>query len=332
MKPTPKAVRWGVILSLAATMFAAGAQQAAKAPRIGILTVARDGDVQVLKNFEALRQGLRERGWIDGQNISFDYRWADGNYERLPNLAAELVSLKVNVILGATTPLISAVKDATKTIPIVMVAIIDPVAAGFVASLARPGGNVTGLTYIPGPEIVGKQLELIKEVIPEFSHVAVLMNPVNEAHGPLLREAEAAGRVMRVRVQPFRAKDPNDLDSAFAAMTRERVGALLVLPDAGFYTHRGRVVELAAKNRLPAIYSWMELVAAGGLLAYGPNVAHQWNRAATYVDKILKGVKPADLPVEQPTTFELGINIKAARALGLAIPPLLLLRADRVIE
>jgi len=333
MKPAPKPVAVLVlVLSLAATAPTAGALQAEKAPRIGILTVARDGDVQVQKNFAALRQGLRERGWIDGQNIGFEYRWADGKYERLPYLAAELASLKVNVILGATTPLIRAVKDATKTIPIVMVAIIDPVGAGFVTSLARPGGNITGLTFVPGPEIVGKQLELIKEVIPQLSHVAVLMNPANEAHGPLLRAAETAGQVMRVRVQPFGAKDPNDLDSAFAAMTRARVGALLVLSDAGFYTHRGRVVELAAKNRLPAISGHMELVAAGGLLAYGPNVAHQWNRAAMFVDKILRGVKPADLPVEQPTNFELGINIKTARAFGLTIPPSLLLRADRVIE
>ena len=321
-----------LVLSLAATASTTGAQQAPKVPRIGILTVAQNGDAQVLKNFEALRQGLRERGWIEGQNIRFEYRWADGKYERLPELARELTSLKVDVILGATTPLIRVVKDATKTIPIVMVAIIDPVGAGFVTSLARPGANITGLTWVPGPEIVGKQLQLLREAIPQLSHAAVLMNPANEAHAPLLRAVETAGRVMQVQIQSFGAKEPNDLDSAFAAMTRERVTALLVLSDAGFYTHRGRIVELAAKNRLPAIYGWMELVAAGGLLAYGPNVAHQWNRAATYVDKILKGSKPADLPVEQPTTFELGINIKTARAIGLPIPQSLLLRADRVIE
>ena len=333
MKPARRALAVLVLVfSLAVTAPTAGAQQPAKAPRVGIMTIARSGDVQVEKNFAALRQGLRELGWIDGQNIGFEYRWADGEYERLPYLAAELVTLKVDVILGATTPLIRAVKDATRTIPIVMVAIIDPVGAGFVTSLARPGGNITGLTWVPGPEIVGKQLELIKEVIPALAHVAVLMNPANEAHGPLLTAAETAGRVMRVRVQPFGAKERNDLDGAFAAMTRERVGALLVLSDAGFYTHRGRVVELAAKNRLPAISGWMELVTAGGLLAYGPNVAHQWHRAAMFVDKILKGVKPADLPVEQPMTFELGINIKTARAFGLTIPPSILLRADRVID
>ena len=333
MKPVLQAVALLVlILSLAAIPSTTGGQQATKVPRIGVLTVARDGDAQVLKNFEALRQGLRERGWIDGQNIGFEYRWADGKYERLAQFASELASLKVDVILGATTPLIRAVKDATKTVPIVMVAIIDPVGAGFVTSLARPGGNITGLTWVPGPEIVGKQLELLKEAIPQLSHAAVLMNPANEAHAPLLRAAETAGRVMKVRVQPFGAKEPKDLDSAFAAMARERVGALLVLSDAGFYTHRGRIVELAAKNRLPAMYGWMELVAAGGLLAYGPNVAHQWSRAAIYVDKILKGSKPGDLPVEQPTTFELGINIKTARAVDLTIPRSLLLRAERVIE
>jgi putative tryptophan/tyrosine transport system substrate-binding protein len=329
----PKAVAvFLLIAGLAVTVLAAGAQQAATSRRVGVLTVARDGDVQVQKNFEALRQGLRERGWIDRQNISFEYRWADGKYERLPQLAAELVTLKVDVILGATTPLIRAVKDTTKDIPIVMVGIIDPVGAGFVSSLARPGGNVTGLTYTAGPEIVGKQLELIKQVVPDLAHVAVLTNPANDAHGPLLKAAETAGRVLRVRVQPFGATDPRDLDSAFAAMTTERVRALLVLSDAGFYTHRGRIVELATKNRLPTIYSWMELVAAGGLLAYGPNITSQWHRAAMFVDKILKGSKPVDLPVEQPAIFELGINVKSARALALPIPPSLLLRADRVIE
>ena len=322
----------GLTLGTLTAPLAAVGQQAGRTPRIGVLTIARYRDDRVERNFEALRQGLRERGWIDGQNIGFEYRWADGKYERLPYLAAELVSAKVDVILGATTPLIRAVKDATKQIPIVMVAIIDPVGAGFVASLARPGGNITGLAYIPGPEIAGKQVELIKEVIPGLSHLAVLTNPANEAQGPLLREAEAAGRVLRVRVQPFRATDPNDLDSVFAAMTRERVGALLVLSDAGFYTHRGRIVELAATKRLPAIYAWMELIEAGGLLAYGPNVAHQWNRAAIFVDKILKGAKPADLPVEQPTKFELVINLKTAKALGLKIPPSVLGRADQVIE
>ena len=333
MKPALRAVAvLGLVLSLAATTFTTEAQQATKVPRIGILTIARDGDAQVLKNFQSFRQGLRERGWIDGQNIGFEYRWADGKYERLPQLASELVSLKVDVILGATTPLIRAVKDATKTIPIVMVAIIDPVGAGFVASLARPGGNITGLTWVPGPEIVGKQLELLKEVIPQLSHAAVLMNPANEAHAPLLQAAELAGRVMQVRIQPFGAKEPKNLESAFVAMKRERVGALLVLSDAGFYTHRGRIVELAARNRLPAIYGWMELVVAGGLLAYGPNVTHQWNRAAIYVDKILKGSKPGDLPVEQPMTFELGINVKTARAVELTIPQTLLLRADQVIQ
>jgi putative tryptophan/tyrosine transport system substrate-binding protein len=334
MNPAPRAVAVLVlVISLAATGPTTVAQQPVKAPRIGILTVARIGDVQEEKNFEALRQGLRERGWIDGRNIGFEYRWADGKYERLPHLAAELTTLKVDVILGATTPLIRAAKDATKTIPIVMVAIIDPVGAGFATSLARPGGNITGLTWTPGPEIAGKQVQLIKEVIPELSHLAVLMNPANEAHGPLLRAAETTARVMHVRAQPFQAKEPKDLDSAFAAMTTERVGALLVLADQGFYTHRGRVVELATKSRLPAIYGFgMEAVAAGGLLAYAPNAAQQWNRAAMFVDKILKGFKPDDLPVEQPTTFELGVNIKAARSIGLTVPPSILLRADRVIE
>ena len=310
----------------------AEAQQTGRAPRIGILTVARQGDVQVQNNQEALRQGLRERGWVDGQNIAFEYRWADGRYERLPELAADLVRLKVSILVGATVPLIQAFKDATETIPIIMVSVLDPVEAGFVASLARPGGNITGLTLLAGPEIVGKQLELVKELIPGVSHVAVLMNPANPAHAPLAREAEAAGRALRVRIQLFGAQDPNGLDSAFVEMTRDRVGALLVLADAGFYTHRGRIAELAAKSRLPAMYGSMELVAAGGLMAYGPSVSHQFNRAAMYVDKILKGAKPSDLPVEQPTKFQLVINNRTARALGLTIPPSLLMRADQVIE
>ncbi len=246
---------------------AAETQQApGKVPRIGILTVARTGDAQVENNFEALRQGLRERGWIDGQNIAFEYRWADGRYERLPDLAADLVRLNVKAIVGATTPLIQAVKNTTETIPVVMVAILDPVGARFVASLARPGGNITGLTFLPGPGLVGKQLELLKQTIPAASRIALVTNPSNQAHAPLVREVEAAARTLQVSIQTFGATNRDDLDKVFAAMAHERVGAVLVLADAAFYTLRERIGELLARNGLPAMSGFRELAVAGSLL------------------------------------------------------------------
>jgi len=251
--------------------------------------------------------------------------------ERLPELAAELVRLKVDVIVAPAGQNVVAAQRATRTIPIVMSGLTDPVETGLVASLARPGGNVTGLSGF-STEIVGKQLELLKEMAPKVSRVAILWNPANQSHPLLLREAEAAARLLRVQLQTLEVRGPDDFETAFAAVTRERAGALLVAADGMFLLHRARIADLAAKTRLPAMYGLREYVDAGGLVVYGPSLRENFRRAATYVDKILKGAKPADLPVEQPTRFELVINLKTAKALGLTIPPSLLQRADEVIE
>jgi putative tryptophan/tyrosine transport system substrate-binding protein len=242
-----------------------------------------------------------------------------------------LVNLKVDVIVTYAPPAILAAKQATGTIPIVMAGIIDPVATGLVASLARPGGNITGLSLM-APELVGKQLEILKEAIPEVTRVAVLGNPANAGTSPQLRHAREAARALKVRLQLLEARGANDIDSAFAKMTKERVGAVVVLVDAMLIDQRTRVADLAARHRLPSVYGLIEFVEAGGLIFYGANDASRFRRAAMFVHKILKGAKPADLPVEQPTKFELVINLKAAKALGLTIPPSILLRADQVIE
>jgi len=317
-------------LGILAGPLAAEAQQPAKTPRIGVLAVGSASDAAL--RFEAFRQGLRERGWIEGQNVVLEYRWGDGRYDRLPDLAAELVRLKVDVIFAPGTAGLVAAQNATRTIPIVFATAADPLGRGIIASLARPGGNVTGLSFSVGFEIVGKQLEVLKEVVPKVSRVAVLGNPGSPAYGPMLREAQVAGRSLGVQLQVLEARGPNEFDRAFAAMVKQRAGALLVLADAAYIFDRTPLAQLAAKSRLPAIYGLREHVEAGGLLAYGPNLSDLFRRAATYVDKILKGAKPADLPVEQPTKFELVINLKTAKALGLTIPRSLLLRADQVIE
>jgi putative ABC transport system substrate-binding protein len=310
----------------------AQAQPSAKVARVGVLTIARSGTPQVQNNFDALREGLRERGWVEGRNIAFDYRWADGRYERLPILAADLIQHKADLLVGATPPLIQAAQKVTTTVPIVMVGILDPVGAGLVTSLARPGKNITGLAFLPGPEIIGKQLELLKEMAPSMGRVALLMNPANPAHGPLVNEAETAAYVLRMRAKSFRAVVSADLDTAFTDMLTEGIDGLLVVADAVFFSVREQLAEFAARGRLPAIYSHREHAVAGGLIAYGPNIAEQWSQAAFFVDRILKGAKPGQLPVEQPTKFELVINLKTAKALGLTIPPSLLARADQVIE
>jgi putative ABC transport system substrate-binding protein len=280
---------------------------------------------------EAFRQGLGKLGHVEGQNFAIESRWAEGKYDRLPGLAAELVLLKVDVILAVAVPAIRAAKEATSTIPIVMAIVVDPVATGLVASLARPGGNITGLSNM-APDLVGKQLEMLKEVVPTASRVAVLWNPANPGNAPQMRAAEVAARTMGVRLQPVDARNPNDLDSAFAAMTKERAGALLVLVDSMLNEQRTRIADLAAKSRLATAYGLPEHAQAGGLMSYSANRSDLFRRAATYVDKILKGAKPGDLPVEQPATFELVINLKTARALGLTIPQSLLARADEVIR
>ncbi len=314
---------------LLAAPLAAEAQQAVKIPRIGYLgpTYAAGGKHLL----DAFREGMRELGYVEGKNIVIEYRWAEGKYDRFPDLAAELVRLKLDLIVAVSTPGAQAAKRATKTIPIVMVGIADPVAVGLVASVARPGGNITGLTFI-SPELTGKRLELLKEVVPGLTRVAVLANPGHPGSAPQVREAQVAAQALGLQLQLWELRDPKEFDSAFSAMSREGVGALNVLSDALFQAERRRIADLAAMHRLPAIHFVKEYAAAGGLMAYGASLPDQFRRAASYVDKILKGAKPADLPVEQPTKFELVINLKTAKALSLTISPSVLLRADEVIE
>ncbi len=314
---------------LLAAPLAAEAQPAAKVARIGYLTTHVASSPHLP---EAFRQGLRDLGYVEGRNVVIEYRDAEGKFERLPALAAELVALKVDVIVASAYPGTLAAKNATNTIPIIMVAVADPVRMGLIASLVRPGGNITGLTLLAGTEIVGKHLELLKEAVPNLSRVAVLWNPANPMHVLRLREVEVAGRSLRVQLQILKAQGPEEFDSAFAAMTRERAGALYVVGDPMLSQQRRRLAELAAKSRLPAVYELKDHAEAGGLMAYGPNLLDMYWRAATYVDKILKGAKPGDLPVEQPAKFEFVINLKTAKALGLTIPQSLLRRADEVIQ
>ena len=314
---------------------AADAQQAAgKVYRIGFLSVLGAPTPSTPAGvLEAFRQGLRELGWVEGQNIVIDYRFAEGRSDRLTDLAAELVRLKVDIIVAVATQGVAAAKNATETIPIVMISgSADPVGLGFIASLARPGGNVTGLSYSVGPEILGKGLELLKEIVPKVRRVAILSNPASPVQPLFIREVKVAARSLGVQLQLLEARGPNEFDGAFAAMAKERVGALLVVADSIFILHRTRLADLAARSRLPAAYGGRENVEAGGLMSYGPSVRDLFRRAATFVDKILKGAKPADLPVEQPTKFELVINLKTAKALGLTIPPSVLIRADEVIQ
>jgi putative tryptophan/tyrosine transport system substrate-binding protein len=318
-----------VLVALAACGARAEAQQPKKVPRIGILWIYSP---DIASSFaEAFRQGLRGLGYVEGQNIALEERWAEGRFDRLPSLAAELVRLNVDIIVTASTPAAQAGQQATRSIPIVMTNVSDPVESGLVSSLARPGGNVTGLSLMH-PDLSGKRLELLKEIIPKVSRVAVLSNSSNPIIPPLLRETEAAARALGVQLQVVEVRGPTEFDSAFSAMTRDRAGALVVLPDGIFQNERRRIAALAAKSRLPAIYAWREAVDAGGLMAYGASVPDIFRRAAVYVDKILKGTKPADLPVEQPTKFELVINLKAAKQIGLTVPPNVLARADKVIK
>jgi putative ABC transport system substrate-binding protein len=311
--------------------FVAEAQQAAKVARIGYLA----GNLAANPpQHEAFRQGLRDLGNVEGRNVVIEYRYAEGRFERLPALAAELVGLKVDVIVTSDTPAALAAKQATRTVPIVFSFAVDPVTSGLVTSLARPGGNVTGLATLV-PELVGKRLEQLTQAVPGVSRVSVLWQPGSQGgrtEKDMLKGAEVAGRGLGVPLQFVEARGPADFDRAFSDMTRAHAGALTVLGSAMFFNERRRLVALAAKHRLPAMYGLREYVDAGGLMSYGPNVADLFRRAATYVDKILKGAKPGDLPVEQPTKFDLVINLKTAKALGLTIPPSLLGRADEVIR
>jgi len=325
-----------LLTSLAGVLAAplgAATQQADKIARIGYLTTA-DLPTAPYHLREAFLKGLRDLGYVEGRNLVIEYRSADGKVERLRALAAELVSLKVDVILAPASVHVLAAKQATRTIPIVFVNSGDPVASGLVTSLARPGGNVTGLSTL-AVDLIGKCLEQLPQAIPGVSPVAVLWNPGDGAERTekdMLKRAEVAGRALGMRLQFVEVRGPADFDRAFSEMTGGRAGALTVLQSTMFFLERRRLVDLAAKNRLPAVYTSREFVDAGGLMSYGPDFADLFRRAASYVDKILKGAKPADLPVEQATKFELVINLKTAKALGLTIPQSLLLRADQVIE
>ncbi|MBI4487519.1 MAG: ABC transporter substrate-binding protein [Deltaproteobacteria bacterium] len=312
-----------------ASVHLAQAQQAKKVHRIGFLSLSSASGN--LPRIEAFRQGLRELGYVEGQSFVIDYPYAEGKSDRLPNLAADLVSLKVDVIVAPGTGPVSAAKQATRTIPIVMVNAADPVGDGFVSSLARPGGNITGLTNI-APDLSGKRLELLKEAVPKASRMAILWNPVVQQRIIEFKQTQVAARALGLQLQSAEARAANDLEPAFSAMTEGRANALIVLGDGMFNANRTRILDLAAKGRLPAMYNAEEYVLAGGLMVYGPSTNDLSRRAAMYVDKILKGAKPADLPVEQPTKFELVVNLKTAKAIGVKIPPAVLARADKVIN
>jgi putative ABC transport system substrate-binding protein len=317
--------------SLLTAPLAAEAQQAAKIARIGYLSLNLAANPRLR---EAFLQGLRDLGYVEGRNIVIEYRSAEGKQERLPALAAELIALKVDVLVAPGTLAALAAKQATRALPIVFAAAGDPVTDGLVTSLARPGGNVTGSANLH-VDLVGKCLEQLKQAVPGVTRVAVLWQPGamgERTEKNMLKEAEVAARALAVRLQFAEARGPSDVDRVFSDMARARADALTVLPSAMFISERRRLVDLAAKNRLPAVYPSRDSVDAGGLMSYGPDLADVFRRAATYVDKILKGAKPADLPVEQPTKFELVINMKTAKALGLTIPPSLLGRADQVVQ
>jgi len=305
------------------------AQPAGKVPRVGYLEPGVGGSGTPF--FEAFRQGLADLGWVEGQNIAIELRTADGKYERLPDLAAELVRLKVDVIFASSTPAAVAAKRATTTIPIVIGRVADPVESGIVASLARPGGNITGWTH-QGLELRVKYLDFLKEAVPGATRIGVLWNPANPIHGPSLKTIEAAAQALTVELHPVGVRKPEEIEGAFSTLVRKRVQALTVFQDGMFLARGPQIVALAARNRLPAMYAATELVRGGGLMGYGVNLPEMYRRGSSFVDRILKGTKPADLPVEQPTKFELVINLKTAKALGLTIPQSILVRADEIIQ
>ena len=315
---------------LLAAPLAGEAQQAGKVYRIGFIVTATPNETGHL--IKALSEGLRELGYVEGRNVVFELRFAERRPERLPALAAELVQLKVDVIVTGANVVIAAVKQATATIPVVMAVSMDPVGAKFIASLGRPGGNITGLANDPANEIIGKNLALLKEAVPRVSRVAFLWNPVPPGAETSKNVVERTARNLGIAFQSVEVRSRNEFEGAFDAMVRERANGVVVAPDPVTFGSRSEVVLLTARSRLAAVYGVREFAEAGGLMSYGPNIADQFRRAATYVDKILKGAKPGDLPVEQPTKFDLVINLKTAKALGLTIPPSLLQRADQVIE
>jgi putative ABC transport system substrate-binding protein len=307
----------------------ADAQQTKNVPRIGFLG---GSSASAYSGFiDAFRKSLRDLGYVEGQNIAIEYRYADGKRDRLSDLSADLIRLKVDVILVSGSLAIGALKNATKTIPIVMTTVEDPVAQGFVDSLARPGGNITGLTNL-APELSGKRLELVKETLPKIDRVAVLWDPAGPGPAVAFKETQAVALPMGLQLQSLEIRSPNDFEGAFKAAIAERSGAVIVLQSFLTNAHRRRIVDLALTHRLPGMYTQMEYVEVGGLMSYAPSYTDIYRRAATYVDKILKGTKPADLPVEQPIKFEFVINLKTAKQIGLTIPPNVLARADRVIR
>jgi putative ABC transport system substrate-binding protein len=304
------------------------AQPAGKVYRIGILS----SSLASAPAIEALRQGLRELGWVEGQNIVIDYRFTEGRLDRLPALAGELVRLKVDVIAAGPTPPALAAKNATGTIPIVMLGAAQPVELGLITSLARPGGNVTGMSWSVNLEIIGKGLDLLKETFPKIRRVGILWNPANPAQALALKDVKRAAQSLGLQLQIEETRGPDEFDGAFAAMAKHRAEALLVVPDSVFVVDRARLADLEAKHRLPSMHGLRQNVEGGSLMSYGPSTVATWRRAAFFMDKILRGAKPGDIPVEQPTKFELVINLKTAKALGLTIPPAVLARTDEIIQ
>jgi putative tryptophan/tyrosine transport system substrate-binding protein len=320
----------GVIAGgLVATPLAAEAQQARKVYRIGFLGNSTEAlEANLVGPF---REGLRERGYVEGRDLTIEYRWADGAYERFPALIAELIALKSDIIVTAGTPAALAAKRTTTTIPVVMAAVGDPIGTGLVKSLARPGGNLTGLAGI-APDLEGKRLELLTQIVPKLLSVAFLGNPANPLHVTSERQASAAAKALHLKVVFFPVRAEGEFEHAFQAIVGQRSGALIMLADRLFLHHRARIVEFTARHRLPAVYAYNELVQAGGLMSFGPSYPEMHRRAAYFVDRILKGARATDLPMEQPSKFELILNLRTARTLGLVIPQEVLQRADQVIE
>jgi len=319
-----------VAAGLSAMPRVSGAQDAARIWRIGFLEAGAPAANQHF--LDAFKRGLREQGYVEGQNVVVVERWADGNVERFPGLLDELVQAKVDIIVVASTPGAVAAKAAVKTIPVIFVGAADPVGVGIVASLGRPGGNLTGFSQAEEEGLVGKRIELFREAVPPVDRLALVWNPTAPGVALRLKEARSSATKFKVTIRPFEVRDAKELDGTFATIAKERFTRLMVLADPLTVRNRVHIVELAAKTRLPAIYPFLEFAHVGGLMAYGPSIPELFRRAAGYVDKIVKGAKPADLPVEQPTKFDFVINLKTAKALGLTIPRTVLARADEVIQ
>jgi putative tryptophan/tyrosine transport system substrate-binding protein len=320
----------GITLVVLAAPLTAESRQAAKIYQVGFLHWGdREGSEQ---QFQAFEQALRERGWVTGENLVITYRYAEGKLDRLPALAGELVRLEPQVIVAVPTAATRAAKDVTSTIPIVMMLVSDPIGERLISSFARPGANVTGLTMIPTFEIYAKQLQLLKEAVPRAKRIALLWNPANRAAAQIIPTVEDAARALGVELRVAGARAPEEFEPAFRAMTQVRADALLVVSDGVFGAHRARLADLSSRHRLPTMYGWDDYVKAGGLMAYGANQTDLYRRAAGYVDRLLRGASPAELPVEQPTKFEFVVNLKTAKAIGFTVPASVLAQADQVIQ